>query len=101
MSSSQLRVGGVPEHFNVPWVSAVKDSSDVSWKSFPGGTGAMCEAMSKNEIDCALLLTEGAVKHCLEKKDCVLHGVYVQSPLMWGVHVGAKSSYNDLRLNPK
>jgi len=55
----------------------------------------MCEALSKKEIDCALLLTEGAVKYCFEKKEARLHSVYVSSPLVWGVHAGGKSAYSD------
>ena len=94
---SMLRVGGVPEHFNEPWHDAIAKDGSITWKSYPGGTGAMCESLSKNEIDCALLLTEGAVKYCLEKKDVLLCGVYVSSPLLWGVHVGSGSSFNNLK----
>ena len=61
----------------------------------------MCESLSKGDIDCALLLTEGAVKYCLEKRDCLLYGVYVQSPLNWGVHAGAKSTFNDVHFSAK
>ena len=94
-----LRIGGVPEHFNEPWHDVLKLASSATWISYPGGTGAMCESLQKKEIDCALLLTEGAVKYCLEKRDCLLHSVYVASPLVWGVHVGEKSRFKDFTLS--
>ena len=42
-----IRVGGVPEHFNVPWHQAIEDNSlaeaglDVQWTEYSTGTGAM------------------------------------------------------------
>jgi sulfonate transport system substrate-binding protein len=48
MSASQkLRVGGVPEHFNLPWHLAIerglftKNGVEVEWTDIPNGTGAM------------------------------------------------------------
>lgn len=90
-----LKVGGVPEHFNEPWLE-VERQGLVEFRSYPGGTGAMVEALSKGEVDCALLLTEGAVKYCVEKPDeCKVFGVYVSSPLVWGIHCGAGSALTD------
>ncbi|KAH9256936.1 hypothetical protein BASA81_004757 [Batrachochytrium salamandrivorans] len=90
-----LKVGGVPEHFNEPWLE-VERQGLVEFKSYPGGTGAMIEALSLGEVDCALLLTEGAVKYCVEKPDeCKVFGVYVNSPLVWGIHCGAGSELTD------
>ncbi len=47
MSSNIIRVGGVPEHFNLPWHLAketglfAKHNVDVQWTDVPNGTGAM------------------------------------------------------------
>ena len=62
MSSSQvtattepvvLRVGGVPEHFNLPWRLAVESGEfealgiRVEWTDVDRGTGALCKAMDE------------------------------------------------------
>ena len=42
----QFQVGGVPEHFNLPWKKAIEESRfenqgiSVSWQDYHGGTGA-------------------------------------------------------------
>lgn len=99
----RLRVAGVPEHFNSPWrsettVRKLEDAGiELEWSDFPGGTGAMCSALGDESTDVALLLTEGAVVYAAEHPDIALCGVYVNSPLVWGVHVGSQSSsFQDL-----
>ena len=43
----QFQVGGVPEHFNLPWKKALEENRfkahgiSVSWKDYHGGTGEM------------------------------------------------------------
>mmetsp|Transcript_19903 Transcript_19903/g.25817 ORF Transcript_19903/g.25817 Transcript_19903/m.25817 type:complete len:298 (+) Transcript_19903:205-1098(+) len=100
-----IRVGGVPEHFNAPWHIAnekgrfAEVGTKVEFTKFPGGTGAMCKALSANEVDVALLLTEGAVVHATKDSSVKILGVYVDSPLVWGVHVGKESSsFTDLSM---
>ena len=52
-----IRVGGVPEHFNLPWHLAMENKDfeeqgiKLTWRDFPDGTGAMCRALRDNEID--------------------------------------------------
>lgn len=93
-----IRVGGVPEHFNLPWHLALDQdrfadlSCDVKYLEFPGGTGAMTSAMDAGELDVALLLFEGAVTNILRGHRNRIVKVYVQSPLTWGIHVAANSS---------
>ena len=104
MSSPRtLRVWGVPEHFNYPWALYLqqqqqqqqqpgqRDGVEVSWRDCKGGTGEMVAGLRAGEADVALLLTEGAVKAAVESGDVRVVGLYVASPLVWGVHVGAKA----------
>ncbi len=92
-----LRVGGVPEHFNFPWRLAVDTGAfephgvRVEYVDYPGGTGAMAEALRQRDIDLALMLTEGAVLDCLRGSGNRLVKVYVESPLTWGIHVAVSS----------
>ena len=93
-----LRIGGVPEHFNLPWKLAVTDSAfdsigvDVEFIEHPGGTGAMTAALRASKLDAALLLTEGAALDIVTGGDNRLVSVYVESPLVWGIHVSASSA---------
>lgn len=91
--NERLRVGGVPEHFNLPWRLALKSGAfdplgvEVLYTDYPGGTGAMAKALADGELDLALLLTEGAVFDILSGGGNRLVKVYVDSPLTWGIHV--------------
>ncbi len=95
-------VGGVPEHFNLPWHQAIDQDAfaeigvDVVFKTFHGGTGAMTKALRKREIDIALLLTEGCVADLLNGNPSKIVKTYIQSPLIWGIHVGAKNSIESI-----
>ena len=85
----RVRIGGVPEHYNAPFKKCEKL---FEWTSYPGGTGAMLEALEKNEIDIAVVLTEGAVKHSISSKGSTrILGTFVNNPLPWGVHVSPSS----------
>jgi ABC-type nitrate/sulfonate/bicarbonate transport system substrate-binding protein len=92
MSKTIINLGGVPEHFNYPWhladEEAVFDEIDLelNFIDFPGGTGAMMQALLAKEIDLALLLTEGAIKFISENSSYKIIKVYVKSPLIWGVY---------------
>jgi len=39
-------------------------------KDYYGGTGAMCKALRENEIDLAVVLTEGIVKDIIGGNKC-------------------------------
>lgn len=96
----KFRIGGVPEHFNLPWKLALEDKKfqqigiDLSWKDFPKGTGDMNRALRAEEIDMAVILTEGIVRDIVKGNDSKIVQVYVKSPLLWGIHVAANSDYN-------
>lgn len=97
-----VRIGGVPEHFNYPWYLALKQGRfkphniDVRWNDYFGGTGQMTKALRDNEIDIAVILTEGIIKDITEGSPCKIVQVFVESPLVWGIHVAEKSTFKQL-----
>lgn len=90
-------VGGVPEHFNLPWHLAIeqglfqKAGLNVKYKDFPGGTGALTRALQSGELDLAVVLTEGIAASILNGNPARIIKTYVQTPLIWGIHVAADS----------
>ena len=98
----ELKIGGVPEHFNMPWHLLLKSGKlakkeiAASWNDFPGGTGAMVEALNNNQVDLAMLLTEGAVTGIDRGGSYKIISFYVSSPLVWGIHVPANSPYQTM-----
>ncbi|GAA4282137.1 substrate-binding domain-containing protein [Gaetbulibacter aestuarii] len=96
---TQITIGGVPEHFNLPWHLAQsnkafeKQNIDLKWIDYPGGTGDMCEALRTGDIDVAIILTEGIIKDIVNGNPSKIIQTYVQSPLVWGIHVAHDSSY--------
>ncbi len=92
-------IGGVPEHFNLPWYLTLRDKEyhkediNLRWKDFHGGTGQMCEALRAGEIDMAVILTEGIIRDIINGNNCKIVQVFVKSPLVWGIHVAENSGY--------
>lgn len=92
-------IGGVPEHFNLPWYIALRDKKfnekgiNLRWKDYAGGTGQMCRALREKEIDMAVILTEGMVRDIVNGNETKIIQVFVKSPLLWGIHVAANSDY--------
>ncbi len=99
----KVKIGGVPEHFNYPWLNGIENNIfeaegiELHWQDFHGGTGAMCKALKNNELDLALLLTEGAVKEICSGGDFKIVKTYVESPLNWGIHSAKKNKKADLK----
>ena len=97
-----VSIGGVPEHFNYAWYLALKQGHfkpkniNVRWNDYFGGTGQMTKALRENEIDIAVILTEGIIKDITEGSPCKIVQVFVESPLIWGIHVAEKSTYKEL-----
>lgn len=97
-----LRIGGVPEHFNLPWHMALeeglflKEGVHVEWVEFPEGTGAMNKALREQKIDAAVILTGGVIKDIANGNPSKIVQLYVSSPLHWGIHVAAGSSFKDV-----
>lgn len=98
-----ITIGGVPEHFNLPWHLAIENNKfkkkdiDLQWREFPGGTGAMCSALRDGSIDAAVILTEGIVKDIIDGNPSKIVKIYVDSPLLWGIHVAKNSPYSTIK----
>jgi ABC-type nitrate/sulfonate/bicarbonate transport system substrate-binding protein len=69
---------------------------DLQWTDVPEGTGKMCQLLRDNETDIAVILTEGIVKDIVDGNPSSIVQTYVESPLIWGIHVAAKSQYQTL-----
>ena len=89
-----LRIIGVPEHCNYafrllaeeqPFLS---DGLKISWKEESRGSGQMIQELKDGTADMGILLTESFLKETESNPDIKLIGFYVQSPLIWGIHVG-------------
>ena len=103
---TKIKVGGVPEHFNLPWHRCIENNKfteagiDLEWKEVPEGTGAMCNLLREEEIDVAVILTEGITRDIIDGNQSKIIQNYIGSPLIWGIHVDAGSSFkniNDLK----
>ncbi len=99
----KVRIIGVPEHFNLPWHLAIEEGAfsdrgiDLSWTDIPEGTGRMCDMLESNEADLAIILTEGIVKSITQGNPAKIVQEYIASPLQWGIHVDAQSSYTAVK----
>jgi len=97
-----LKIAGVPEHFNFPWQLSIENGDfetqniNLQWTDVPEGTGKMCQMLRDGTTDIAVILTEGIVKDIVAGNPSKIVQVYVQSPLIWGIHVAANSSYKTL-----
>ncbi|TPD70585.1 substrate-binding domain-containing protein [Flavobacterium microcysteis] len=97
-----IKIAGVPEHFNLPWHLCIENEEfeaqniDLQWTDVPEGTGKLCQMLRNGETDIAVILTEGIIKDIVSGNPSKIVQVYVQSPLIWGIHVGAASKYKTL-----
>ena len=98
-------MGGVPEHFNIPFAiaheSRLYESNkggrvpiDVDYQEVPGGTGAMLCALENRTLDVVIALcdatTAAIVKGIADgesesRSPVRIIGTYVTSPLCWAV----------------
>lgn len=104
-----IRVGGVPEHFNLPWHIGIerrlfdKHRVNVQWVEVKEGTGAMISQLKEGRVDVIVALTEGLVADIAKGSDLRLISTYVESPLTWAISTGKNSAYHsveDLRRQP-
>lgn len=85
----------MPENVNGPVYRLLETKTpglELSFEEFPGGTGAMVEALQTRQIDVAIALSEGLVRAITRGGDFKLIAMYTASPLTWGVHVKAETS---------
>lgn len=98
----KIKVAGVPEHFNLPWHLGLEEGAfrqrgiDLTFIEVPEGTGRMCEMLRHNEVQIAVVLTEGIVKDILSGNPSAIVQMYVESPLYWGIHVAAQSPFKEI-----
>ncbi|WP_114750908.1 type 2 periplasmic-binding domain-containing protein [Pleomorphovibrio marinus] len=98
----KIRIIGVPEHYNYPWrkwveaQSFVEDEIILDWRDEPKGSGAMNRAIREGEADLAIILTESFIKDKVEGSSGKIIGFHVRSPLIWGIHVPANSSIEEI-----
>ena len=89
-----LKIGGVPEHFNLPWLRLAESGAlgelGAVWREVPEGSGAMAAALREGDLDAAMLLTEGAVAGAAQGGFKIV-SLYTVSALLWGIHVPAGS----------
>lgn len=99
---TSLKIVGVPEHFNLPWHLCLengefeKENIDLKWTDVPEGTGKMCQMLRDGSTDIAVILTEGIIKDIVGGNPSKIVQIYVESPLIWGIHVGAQSNHQSL-----
>jgi len=93
--SQKWIVGGVPEHFNLPWQRALESGCfmgaglDLEFREYPTGTGAMCADLRAGVLDLAVVLTEGILMDIALFQQSAILAPFVNSPLIWGVHFAA------------
>ncbi|NRB60953.1 MAG: ABC transporter substrate-binding protein [Winogradskyella sp.] len=98
----KVNIGGVPEHFNLAWYLTLKNgeykSEDINlrWHDYYGGTGEMCKGLRNGDIDIAVILTEGIIKDIIAGNPSKIVQTFVQSPLIWGIHVASGSNYESI-----
>lgn len=97
----RFKIGGVPEHFNLPWRISIEESLfrnqgiELHWSDMTGGTGQMIKGLETGSLDIAVLLTEGVTMSILKGLKAKIISVYVESPLRWGIHVAQHSKIKD------
>lgn len=97
-----IRVTGVPEHFNLPWHLAMeegafaKENIQLEWQDAPGGTGAMMQLLDTGVVDVAIALTEGVVASIIKGTSAKIAQVFVESPLCWGIHVAGHTYFQSV-----
>lgn len=97
-----VKIGGVPEHFNLAWYLTLKEGEykaediNLRWEDYPSGTGAMTQALRNGDIDMAVILTEGIVKDIAEGNPSKIVQIFVETPLIWGIHVADGSEFQSL-----
>lgn len=97
MDLVKIRIGGVPEHYNLPIHLAneagafSKRGIELEWTDFGGGTGQMTKALREDEVDICILLTEGIIADIINGNPSKIISEYVLTPLTWGVHSGVNN----------
>ena len=103
MSDPKIRIAGVPEHFNLPWHLGIEEGhfervdAEAEFQVFSGGTGAMMGAVADDEVDLAIVLSEGCIQSLTSGTPAKIVKTFVASPLIWGIHTPAASEIDTLK----
>lgn len=98
----KINIVGVPEHFNLPWHLCIENGEfecegiDLNWTDVPEGTGKMCEMLRNGETDMAVILSEGIVKDIHQGNPSKIVQIFVETPLIWGIHVAHNSKFQNI-----
>lgn len=98
----KVNIGGVPEHFNLAWYLTLKNGEykakniNLRWHDYYGGTGDMSKGLRNGDIDIAVILTEGIIKDIIEGNPSKIVQTFVETPLIWGVHVAEDSDFKTI-----
>jgi sulfonate transport system substrate-binding protein len=98
---TKIRIGGVPEHFNLP-IHLANENGDfkqagieIEWTNFGGGTGEMTKALRDKEVDVCILLTEGIILDIINGNPSKIISEYVNTPLCWGIHTSVNNPISE------
>ena len=98
---TKIRIGGVPEHFNLP-IHLANENGDfekagieIEWTNFGGGTGEMTKALRNKEVDICILLTEGIILDIINGSPSKIISEYVKTPLCWGIHTSVNNPISE------
>ena len=100
---TDLKIGGVPEHFNYPWYQTLKNKAykqyniNLRWQDFHGGTGQMTAALRNGDVDIAIVLTEGIIKDIGQGNPSKIVQTFIKSPLIWGIHVAKNAPFKTMQ----
>jgi len=100
LGMDKIKIIGVPEHFNFPWLKVVEEQPFkeeeifLEWINEPRGSGAMNKAIREEQAELAIILTESFIKDRIEGNSGQIIGFHVQSPLIWGIHISSKIQIN-------
>lgn len=98
MKNNRIRIGGVPEHFNLPIHLGIergefrKENIQIEWKTYKGGTGEMNAALRNDDCDLCIVLTEGIISDIIKGNPSKIISGYVKTPLIWGIYTGIEDS---------
>ena len=90
-----IKIGGVPEHFNLPWHLAIEDDAfakaniELQWQDVPEGTGKMCQALTRWRSGCRLYFDRWYYKGHHRWQSFKDFASLRRIPIIWGVHAPA------------
>jgi ABC-type nitrate/sulfonate/bicarbonate transport system substrate-binding protein len=105
-SLPDIRIGGVPEHFNYPLHMVKKLGLDTKFgvnlifAEQACGTGQMISNLKDKSVDLIVALTEGITADIAKGSDVRILGTYVSSPLCWAISGAGPASASQQSTGP-